>query len=338
MTSRKYTFLSKFINRGFIFLRKMKKNILSILDVQDEIEEIIDFGIKLKSDIKTGRKFDYLENKIIALIFERASTRTRVSFEVGTQLLGGQTLFLSKNDLQLGRGETIEDTALVLSRYVDIIMYRAINKDHLLTLAKYATVPVINGLDINEHPCQILADLMTIKEYKKTLVGLNFVFVGDGDDNLAHSYLLGCPLVGMNVTIISKKKYWPKRYFIKESEKIASRNHVHISITEDIHSVKDADILATDTWVSFWYEQKRRQILKELQEYTITQEIMKFAKPDSLFLHCMPIYYDEEVVKEVAHGPQSVILDEAENRMWVQMALMSMIVHNQECSHPIIKQ
>ena len=300
----------------------MKKNVLSIMDTEDETEEIIDLGIKLKQEVKNGRKLDYLKDKTLAMIFERASTRTRVSFEVGMTLLGGHAIFLNKDDIKIGERESVEDIALVLSRYVDIIMYRALNKEDLHELAKNAAVPVINGLDIDEHPCQILADLMTIKEYKGKLNGLNFVFIGDGNDNLAHSYLLGCALVGMNVTVISHKKHWPSTYFVDQAKNIAKKKNITVTITDDLNAVKDADIIATDTWVSLWYEKERQQIMADLEGYTITQEVMSKAKKDAIFMHCMPIYYGEEVVKEVAHGPQSVIIDEAENRLWAQMASM----------------
>ncbi|RLF30906.1 MAG: ornithine carbamoyltransferase, partial [Thermoplasmata archaeon] len=188
----------------------MKKDLISILDVKDEIEEIIDFAIKLKRRAKNGESLEnYLRGKTLAMIFEKPSTRTRVSFETAMTLLGGHAIFLNPNDIQLGRGETIEDTARVLSRYVDLIMYRAKSHKAMQELAKYATVPVISGLDDEEHPCQVIADLMTVKEYKNRLAGLNFVYIGDGDNNMAHSYLLGCTSVGMNIKIVPPKEYLP---------------------------------------------------------------------------------------------------------------------------------
>lgn len=300
----------------------MNKNILSILDTFPEIEDIIDFAIELKHDFNSGKKIDYLKNKILALIFERSSTRTRVSFEVGINRLGGRAIFLSKDQIKIGDRESVEDIALVLSRYVDLIMYRALERNDLNDMAKFATVPVINGLDIEEHPCQILADLMTIKEKKGTLKGLNFVFIGDGNDNLTHSYLLGCTTVGMNVTVISKKNYWPDEYYISQAKINSEDKNLKVEISEDIGAVRNADVVATDTWVSLWYENDREKIMSDLKEYTVTEEVMNMAKKDAIFMHCMPIYYGEEVVKEVAHGSKSVIFDEAENRMWVQMALM----------------
>lgn len=306
----------------------MKTNILSILDTEGETENIIDLGIQLKQDFKNGKPIDYLKNKRLAMIFERTSTRTRVSFEMGMALLGGHSVFLNKDEIKIGERKSVEDIALVLSRYVDIIMYRAIKKEDVHDMAKYATVPVINGLDIDEHPCQILADLMTIKEHKGKLKGLNFVFIGDGNDNLTHSYMFGCTVVGMNVVVISHKNHWPSKYFVDQANKIALKNNVKVIITEDIDAVKGADVIATDTWVSYWYEDQRKQIMDDLKGYTITKNVMKKANKDAIFMHCMPIYYGEEVVKEVAHGPQSVIIDEAENRMWAEMALMMKLLKN----------
>ena len=300
----------------------MKKNVLSILDVGDEIEEVVDLGIRLKHDVLAGKQIQYLKGKTLAMIFERASTRTRVSFEVGMTLLGGHAIFLTGPELGIGKRESAMDVALVLSRYVDAIMYRAIDEKNLGELAAHATVPVINGLDRFEHPCQILADLMTIKEKKGRLHDLNFVFIGDGDDNLTHSYLLGCSTVGMNVTVITKKPYWPREEYLLKATKIAEEKNHTVTISEDLTAVANADIVATDTWISFWYDDQRAQRLADLKKYTITTDVMKQAKPDAIFMHCMPIYYGEEVTKEVAYSPQSVIIDEAENRMWAQMALL----------------
>lgn len=300
----------------------MKKNVLSILDVEGKIEEILDLGIRLKRDVRAGKQLHDLEGKTLAMIFERQSTRTRVSFEVGMTLLGGHAIFLTGPEMGIGKRESPEDVALVLSRYVDVIMYRAIDEKHLQELADYATVPVINGLDRNEHPCQILADLMTMKEKKGTLSGLNFVFIGDGDDNLTHSYLLGCSLVGMNVTVIAPKRYWPKEQYVQKAKQIAAKNNRVITITKDVNAISNADVIATDTWISFWYDAERQQRIVDFKEYTITKELMKKAKPDAIFMHCMPIYYGEEVTKDIAYSAQSVIIDEAENRMWAQMALL----------------
>jgi len=297
----------------------MKHNLISMLDVKDNLEEIIDLGIKLKKQSKSGMSIELLKGKTLGMIFEKSSTRTRVSFETGMTKLGGHAIFLGKSDIQLGRGETIEDTAIVLSRYVDIIMFRAMKNSDMKELARHATVPVISGLDDKEHPCQVITDLMTIKENKGKLKDLNFVYLGDGANNMSHSYLLGCAMAGMNVKIVSPKKYFPDKYYVDEAKKFK----VKVEITDKVKgSTKDADIIATDTWVSMGDEKQKKQRLKEFKGYTVNKELMSKAKPDAIFLHCLPAYYDYEVTKEIAHGPQSVIFDEAENRMWAQNAIM----------------
>ena len=299
----------------------MKRDILSMLDLREDIEEIIDFAIELKRKAKSGESIEYLKGKNLAMIFEKSSTRTRVSFEVAMEKLGGHALFLSKNDIQLGRGETIEDTAKVLSRYVDVIMYRAYSHKNMIELAKNATVPVINGLDDEEHPCQVVADFMTIKEKKGRLAGLKFVYIGDGDNNMAHSYLLGCAITGMDITIIAPKNYWPKESYVRKAKEIAKGTEIIIS--QSLDSVtKDTDVIATDTWVSMGDEAEKEKRIKEFQGYTIDENVMKKAKADAIFLHCLPAYYGYEVTKEVAHGEHSVIFDEAENRLWAQAALL----------------
>ena len=297
----------------------MKRDLISMLDVKDDIEEIIDLGIKLKQKSKNGEAIELLKGKTLGMIFEKSSTRTRVSFEVGMTKLGGHAIFLSTNDIQLGRGETIEDTALALSRYVDIIMYRAKSNKAMKELARGATVPVISGLDDKEHPCQVIADLMTIKEHKGKLKGLNFVYLGDGDNNMAHSYLLGGSMVGMNIRIVSPKKYWPEKYYVEEAKKLG----VTVEVTDGVeNSTDNADVIATDTWVSMGDEAEKEKRVEEFKGYTIDEKLMDRAKEDAIFMHCLPAYYGYEVTKEVAHGKQSVIFDEAENRLWAQIAII----------------
>lgn len=297
----------------------MKHYLISMLDVKDNLEKIIDLGIELKKKSKNGENIEMLKGKTLGMIFEKSSTRTRVSFEVGMTKLGGHAIFLSSNDIQLGRGETIKDTALVLSRYVDLIMYRAKSNDAMKEIAENATVPVISGLDDKEHPCQVITDLMTIKEHKESLKGLNFVYLGDGNNNMAHSYLLGCGIAGMNVKIVSPKKYWPERYYVDEAKKFGA----DVEITDKVEdSTKNADVVATDTWISMGDESEKEKRIKEFQEYTVDNHLMRLAKPDAIFMHCLPAYYGYEVTEEVAHGTQSVIFDEAENRLWAQIGIM----------------
>jgi len=288
-----------------------------MMDVKGHLEEIIDDAIDMK---KNGYK-KALKDKILAMIFEKSSTRTRVSFESGMEKLGGHAIFLGKNDIQLGRGETIEDTALVLSRYVDIIMYRAYSHKDMMELAEHATVPVINGLDDEEHPCQVIADLMTIKEAKGKLEGLHVVYFGDGKNNMANSLMLGCTMAGMSITIVSPKAYWPSDFYVNKAREMGS-----VEITEIKEGVaKDADVIVTDTWVSMGDEKEKEKRLNDFKGYTVNEAIMAQAK-DAIFMHCLPAYYGNEVTKEVAHGPRSVIFDEAENRMWAQMAIMKWLL------------
>ena len=293
------------------------KHLISMTDVKGHLEEIIDDAI----DMKRNGYDKVLKDKILAMVFEKSSTRTRVSFESGMQKLGGHAIFLGKNDIQLGRGETIEDTALVLSRYVDIIMYRAYSHKDMLELAKHATVPVVSGLDDEEHPCQVMADLMTVKEAKGKLEGLHMVYFGDGRNNMANSLMLGCTMAGMSITIVSPREYWPSDYYVGKAREMGK-----VEITEMKEGVaKDADVIVTDTWVSMGDEKEKEKRLNDFRGYTVDEAIMAQAK-DAIFMHCLPAYYGNEVTKEVAHGPRSVIFDEAENRMWAQMAIMKWLL------------
>ena len=293
----------------------MKKDLISMLDVKEDLEKIIDYAIEMKK----GNYEKFMEGKTMAMIFEKSSTRTRVSFEVAMEKLGGHAIFLSKNDIQLGRGETIEDTAKVLSRYVDVIMYRAFSHENMRELAKHASVPVINGLDDEEHPCQVIADLMTIKEKKGRLAGLTLVYFGDGDNNMAHSLLLGCAIAGMKMRIVAPKKFWPKEYYVEKARELGGEVEIE-EISEN--AARNADVVVTDTWVSMGDEAEKEERLKIFKGYTVDEKIMAQAKPDAIFMHCLPAYYGYEVTKEVAHGSQSVIFDEAENRLWAQMAVL----------------
>ncbi|NIA11191.1 MAG: ornithine carbamoyltransferase [Nitrospiraceae bacterium] len=293
------------------------KHLISMMDVKGHLEEIIDDAI----DMKRNGYDKVLDDKILAMVFEKSSTRTRVSFESGMQKLGGHAIFLGKNDIQLGRGETIEDTALVLSRYVDIIMYRAYSHKDMLELAEHATVPVVSGLDDEEHPCQVIADLMTVKEAKGRLEGLKVVYFGDGKNNMANSLMLGCTMAGMSITIVSPKEYWPSDYYVSKAREMGN-----VEITEIKEGVaKDADVIVTDTWISMGDEQEKAKRLQDFKGYTVDEKIMGEAR-DAIFMHCLPAYYGNEVTKEVAHGPRSVIFDEAENRMWAQMAIMKWLL------------
>ncbi len=304
-----------------------KRDLIGMLDLKNDLNEIIDLGIKLKKRAKSGKNVEYLQGKNLLMIFEKPSTRTRVSFEVGMSKLGGHAVFLSPKDIQMGRGESIEDTANVISRYGDIIMYRAFKWQDVEELAKHSQVPVINGLDNREHPCQIVTDLMTIKEHKGKLKGLSFAYFGDGNNNMAHSYLLGCAIVGMSVKIVSPVKYQPDAYFVEKAREIGKKTGAKVEVTDNVAgSAKGMDVLATDTWVSMGDEAEKAARAQEFKGYTIDGKVMKEANKGAVFIHCLPAYYGYEVTKEVAHGPQSIIFDEAENRMWAQMAIMVVLL------------
>ena len=292
------------------------KNILTLRELEKkELADILELAIKLKKEHKKGSDTPLLKNKTLAMIFQKPSTRTRVSFEAGMFQLGGYALNLSSNDLQLSRGETIGDTAKTLSRYVNAIMARVYEHETIEELAKNATVPVINGLSNSFHPCQILADLMTIKEKKKKLAGLQIAWIGDGN-NVCNSLVYGCAKSDINIAIATPKGFEPNQQVVKESKK-----HVEILLTNDPASaVKNADVVMTDTFVSIHNDQKR--IKKFLPKFQVNSSLMKKAKKDAIFLHCLPAKRGQEVTAEVIDGPQSVVWDETENRLHTQKALL----------------
>ena len=292
------------------------KNILTLRELdKKELADILELAIKLKKEHKKGSDTPLLKNKTLAMIFQKPSTRTRVSFEAGMFQLGGYALNLSSNDLQLSRGETIGDTAKTLSRYVNAIMARVYEHETIEELAKNATVPVINGLSNSFHPCQILADLMTIKEKKKKLAGLKIAWIGDGN-NVCNSLVYGCAKSDINIAIATPKGFEPNQQVVKESKK-----HVEILLTNDPASaVKNADVVMTDTFVSIHNDQKR--IKKFLPKFQVNSSLMKKAKKDAIFLHCLPAKRGQEVTAEVIDGPQSVVWDETENRLHTQKALL----------------
>jgi len=293
------------------------KNLLTLNELdKKEIEEILNNAIKLKKDLKAGIYKPLLKNKTLAMIFQKSSTRTRVSFETGMYQLGGHALHLSFEELQLARGETIEDTAKTLSRYVNIIMARVYSHDEVKILAKSATVPVINGLSDSFHPCQILADLMTIKEKKKKLTGLKLAWIGDGN-NVCNSMIYGCVKTGIDISIATPKGYEPDRNVVKESKKVGE-----IQLLNDpALAVTDADIVVTDTFVSI-HHQATNRTKDFLPKFQVNSSLMKKAKPDAIFLHCLPAKRGQEVTNSVIDGSQSAVWDEAENRLHAQKSLM----------------
>jgi ornithine carbamoyltransferase len=303
----------------FIITFFMKGDLISILDVKNNLVKLLELASKLKAK---KEEMDYLKGKQLAMIFEKPSTRTRISFEVGMSKLGGNAFYLNSKEMQLGRGETIEDTAKVLSRYADAILYRAFSHKKMLELAKFASIPVINGLDDEEHPCQIMADLLTMKEHKSNLDGLKLAYLGDGN-NVCQSLMLGCPLVGISFSMACPRGYEPKSSYINLARSLAKQRQTKFSILHDpFEAVRNADVVYTDVWVSMGEEEEKERRLKDFKGYEVNERIMEAAKPDALFMHCLPAHYGLEVTKAVAHGKQSVIFDQAENRLWAQMAIL----------------
>ena len=291
-----------------------------MLDLEDSLHDVL----KLAKELKEGKYRDAapLRGKKLAMIFEKSSTRTRVSFEVGMLELGGHALNLSMKDLQLGRGETVADTAKVLSRYVDGIMYRSYQHGMMLDLAKNATVPVINALDDVEHPCQILADLLTVMEYKKSLKGKKMVYVGDGN-NVCNSLMLGCAMSGMDFVAACPKGYEPDAKLTKKAKALAKKYDASVNIIEDpLEAAKGADAIYTDVWVSMGQEAEAAEREKVFMPYQINAKMMSKAKKGAIVLHCLPAHRGMEISADVMDGPQSVVFDQAENRLHVQKALL----------------
>ena len=281
-----------------------------------EFLELIDFSIKLKEENKTVKGKSLLENKTLAMLFEKPSTRTRVSFETGMKQLGGHTTILSLDEMQHSRGESIEDTAKTLSRYVDAIMARVYEHSFIEKLAKHATVPVINGLSNSYHPCQTLADMMTIKEHKKKFKDLKIAWIGDGN-NVCNSLIFGCSKTQTQIAIATPKGFEPNLEVVKKSSK-----YTVIDLTTDPESaIKDADIVITDTFTSIHTSDPKRSE-KFLPSFQVNESLMEKAKNDAIFMHCLPAKRDQEVTSSVIDGPQSVVWDEAENRLHTQKALL----------------
>ncbi len=305
----------------------MKKDFISLMDYSgQEILDLIALAKELKADSKAGRKHHILDGKTLGMIFTKSSTRTRVSFEVGMYQLGGQALFLSSNDIQLGRGESIYDTANVLSRFLDGIMIRTYKHSDVTELAENAAIPVINGLTDLLHPCQVLADLLTISEYKGDLKGKKLCYVGDGN-NMAHSLLYGCTKVGMDISVATPDKYKCDETVMGNALKIAAETGSKVEFTNNPkQAMENADAVYTDTWVSMGMEAEKQQRIKDFAGFEVNRELMDIAKPDAMFLHCLPAYRGYEVSADVIDGKQSAIFDEAENRLHAQKAVMATLM------------
>ena len=294
------------------------KHLLSVTDAKQDIFEILEQAAVFKKDPFGIRP---MKNKTLAMIFEKASTRTRISFELAMANLGGNPLYLSASDMQLGRGEIIEDTAKVMSRYVDGVMIRAKEHDDVLRFAENSDVPVINGLTNKEHPCQAITDIFTVYEHKKTYQ-VKMSYIGDGN-NVCNSLLLACSLVGMDLTVICPPGYEPDTAIVEDAQMLAEETGSIIKVTNNVlEGVKEADVIYTDVWVSMGDEREQLQRLIDLHDYQVNMDLLNHAKPDVIVMHCLPAIRDQEITDEVIQSHMNVILDQAENRMHVQAAIL----------------
>lgn len=299
------------------------KDFLTLADYsKEEIEYLLHLALELKEKQQNGERYTPLSGKTLAMIFEKPSTRTRVSFEVGMVQLGGHALHLSSRDLQIGRGETIADTARVLSEYVDGIMIRTFEHEKVEELAHYATIPVINGLTDDDHPCQALADLLTIYEVKGKLQGLKLAYIGDGN-NMAHALMLAAAKVGMHCAVASPKGYEPKEAIVNEAKNIASESGATIVVTNDPYeAIVDADVVYTDVWASMGQEAEADERMHIFAPFQVNETLVQQAKSDFMFLHCLPAHRGEEVTEGVIDGVRSYIFQQAGNRLHAQKALL----------------
>ncbi|MCL6457125.1 MAG: ornithine carbamoyltransferase [Gorillibacterium sp.] len=292
----------------------------------DEIRYLIDLGIELKRKLKSGVSYQPLKGKTLGMIFEKASTRTRISFDVGIYQLGGHSLFLSSNDLQIGRGETIHDTAQTMSRYLDGIMIRTFAHKTVIDLARHSTVPVINGLTDFAHPCQVMADYMTVLEHKGKLEGLKIAYIGDGN-NMVHSLMVGAAKLGMNIAVASPDEYMPEKSVQKMTRDFAQQSGGSLLITNDPReAIADADVVYTDVWASMGFEEEQKVREQAFANYQVNESLVGHAKGDYMFLHCLPAHRGEEVSEGVIDGAHSAIFDEAENRLHAQKAIMAALM------------
>ena len=301
----------------------MKKDLLRMDNLsKEEILDILNLADQLKYENKHGIEHHLLKGKSLGMIFEKASTRARVSFEVGMYELGGHPLFLSSKDLQIGRGEPIQDTARVLSRYLDGIMIRTFSQKGVETLAEVSSIPIINGLTDDEHPCQVLADLMTIREKKLILEGLKVAYIGDGN-NMCNSLLVGCLTLGMHISIANPEGYKPPAYYVNKGNELAIKNGVSFFMTKSPEeAVKDADVVITDVWASMGQEKEAAERMKAFKDYQVNKELMSLAKEDAIVLHCLPAHREEEITEEILEAHADTIFEEAENRLHAQKAIL----------------
>lgn len=305
----------------------MKRDILTFAEINKvELEQLLESTDELKEALSDGHLEKPFKNKSAVLIFEKPSTRTRVSFEIALWQLGVQPIVLNSTDMQLGRGETIEDTGRVLSRYCDIIIIRTFKHENVEKLASSASVPVINALSDMYHPCQALADLFTIREIKGDLKGRKIAYTGDGN-NVCHSLLLAAATAGMDMAVAAPSRYMPDRKVVEKAEEIALTNRCSVLVTDDVSlAVKEADVLYTDVWVSMGDEEEALDRIKVLKDYQINEDVLSMANEDAIVMHCMPAHRGEEITSGVMDGQSSVVFEQAENRLHAQKALLKWIL------------
>ncbi len=304
------------------------RHFLSIGDLSaDELRHVLGTALRLKSEWKEDRRERYLAGKTLGMLFQKPSLRTRVSFEVGMLQLGGHALYLSPSEVQMGQRESIPDVARVLSRFVDGIMARVFDHRELEQLAAHSSVPVINGLSDLSHPCQALADLLTIYEKRGRWEGLTLAFIGDGDNNVAHSLLLGAAKLGMHFAVASPPGYTPSERYLQQAGEFARVSGARIAVYEEAHrAVADADIVYTDVWTSMGQEAEQERRLNVFRPYQVNQELIQAAKPDVLVMHDLPAHRGEEITDEVMDGPHAIVFDQAENRLHAQKAVLFLML------------
>jgi ornithine carbamoyltransferase len=301
----------------------MFKHLLSMQDLSSsEIKAILDEAAGLKEKLQKGESHELLKGKTLGMIFEKPSLRTRVTFETGMTQLGGHAIYLAPADIQLGERESVPDVARNLSRWVDVVMARLSKHDIIVELARYSSVPVINGLTNLHHPCQTLSDLLTIREHKGKLNGLKIAWIGDGN-NVCNSLLLGCTLVGTNISVACPHGYEPPADIVKQARANAKKSGAKVELTTDPKKAVDgADVIYTDVWVSMGQEKEARERMKAFKDYQVNAQLLKGAKPDSIVMHCLPAHRGQEITDDVIDGPHSVVWDQAENRIHAQKALL----------------
>ncbi len=290
-----------------------------------EQAEVLDLALRMKAEPFAFRPLE--GPRSVAVVFDKSSTRTRVSFSVGVAQLGGHCVILDAATTQAGRGEPVADTARVLGRMVDAVVWRTYAQADLEEMARHAGVPVVNALSDDFHPCQLLADWLTVREHKGTLAGLTVAFVGDGANNMAHSYVLGGAVAGMHVRVGAPSGYAPAGHVVADAEKVAAGTGGSVTVTDDpVEAVRGADVVITDTWVSMGQEAEKAERIATFGPYAVTGALLQHAAPDAVVLHCLPAYRGLEIAEDVLEGPRSVVWDEAENRLHAQKALLAFLL------------